>query len=97
MLLRLDAAPEVGGAIELLEDPRLEDPDRGLVGSTMGLSSGRRDCGRRSTRVAGILYATIKPSMKSASMLVLDETTLTEKSRIDLPPLASIDEVVFVP
>ena len=35
--------------------------------------------------------------MKSASMLVLDETTLTEKSRIDLPPLASIDEVVFVP
>ena len=46
---------------------------------------------------AGTLYAMIRPSLESASMLVLDETTLTEKSRFDLPTLADVDEVVFVP
>ena len=46
---------------------------------------------------AGVLYASVKPSLKSASLLTLDETTLTEKSRLELPVLANVDEIVFVP
>lgn len=44
----------------------------------------------------GTLYATVRHDL-SANLLTLDQTTLAESKRTPLPPLSSIDELVFVP
>lgn len=44
----------------------------------------------------GTLYATVRHDL-SANLLTLDQATLAESKRVELPPLSSIDELVFVP